>query len=376
MGSRPLAVIKVGGSLLRNTESYVNAAENVKNLVVEREIRPIVVISAMKGATDLLIKASLGNREMLEEVYDMYMNVARGLSSTKLVKRVDEEFEEIRRIIELNDVDLAARRDLVASYGERLSKAIFIEALEFVGISAYGLDARELIMTNSVHGDATVDYEATSKLLKNVYELIATKPAIPVIEGFIGKSREGEVTTLGRGGSDYTATTIASLLSIEDVYLVTNVEGVFSANPQLVPSAKLVSSMDYEEAMEASRHGVKGINSKTFEPVMKFYPSRIRVGTWSKFGTVISRSSRENDARPKILVYSCEAQPYVAIIGKNVHKQDFLINVLKTLVKERIEIEGLEVQVKKPSLLIALRHELDQVTLTRLHDEIVGGDRQ
>jgi len=369
-----LSVLKVGGSLLRDAKSYITVAEYTKRAFLENGLKPIVVVSAMKGVTDLLIGVSEGNMEAIKEVSYKYVEVAKELNSSYLIRKVNEEIEDLEKAARNLETSTPATRDLILSYGERLSKNVFAEALEIVGVNAYGLDARELIVTNDVHGDATVDYNATKKHLEEVYPVIVEKPAIPVIEGFVGKSRNGKITTLGRGGSDYTATTIASLLSIEDVYLVTEVDGILSADPRLISSARIVPVMDYDEAAEASCHGVKGINPKTFEPLKEFYGSTVHIGSLKRFGTRIVKQLREDVAQPKILVYrNLGDRPYLAVIGRCVCRARFLVSVLELLAEEGIEFAGLEVHVNKPSLLVYLKTSLKPGTLIHLHKKLLEG---
>ncbi|MEM1613266.1 MAG: hypothetical protein QXH02_08050 [Desulfurococcaceae archaeon] len=377
MSGTKLSVLKVGGSLLRDAKSYITVAEYTKRAFLENGLKPIVVVSAMKGVTDLLIGVSEGNMEAIKEVSYRYVEVAKELNSSYLIRKVNEEIEDLEKAARNLGADALTTRDIILSYGERLSKNVFVEALEIVGADAYGLDARELIVTNGVHGDAAIDYDATKKRLEEVYPLIVEKPAIPVIEGFVGKSRNGKITTLGRGGSDYTATTIASLLHIEDVYFVTEVDGILSADPRLISSAQIVPVMDYDEAVEASFHGVKGINPKTFEPLKKFYSSTVHIGSLRRFGTRIVKQLREDVAQPKILVYrNLGDRLYLAVIGKCVRRARFLVNVLELFAEEGIEFAGLEVHVNKPSLLVYLKSSLKPSTLVRLHKKLLeGGDR-
>lgn len=372
--SKPkLSVLKVGGSLLKDPKSYIAIAEYIKRAFLENGLKPIVVVSAMKGVTDLLIRVSEGDIRAIEEVFNKYIEVAEELNSSSLIRKVKEEIEDLERLATSLKTGTPATRDLILSYGERLSKNMLVEALEVVGVNAYGLDARELIVTNSVHGDATIDYAVTRKHLEEVYPVIVEKPAVPVIEGFVGKSRNGKITTLGRGGSDYTATTIASLLSIENVYLVTEVDGILSADPKLIPSARVVPVMDYEEAIEASYHGVKGINSKTFEPLKEFHSSTVHIGSLRYFGTRVVKCSREEVARPKILVYgNLGDRFYLVVIGKCACRSEFLVNALKLLAEEGIEYAGLEVRVNRPSLLVYLKDDLKPHTLICLHKKLLG----
>jgi len=108
------------------------------------------------------------------------------------------------------------------------------------------------------------------------------------MEGFIGRGLEGSVVTLGRGGSDYTAVTVAALLGVPEALLVTDVPGLMSIDPSITPGARVVKALDYGEAIEASTYGVKRINSKTFEPIsLGLGKPMVTIGSWSSRGTVV-----------------------------------------------------------------------------------------
>lgn len=372
-GIEETVVIKIGGSILRDSNSYVQAAEEVKRVFVEQGKRPIIVVSAARGVTDLLLSAMRGSKEALERVEDLYYTVARSVGSLKLIKRVEQELGNLRSLIYSFVTFDASLSDLVLSYGERISKMLMVEALEVAGVKAFELDARELIVTDEVHGNATIDYAVTMRNLEKVHNSLCNTVAVPVIEGFVGCSYSGEVTTLGRGGSDYTATAIAALLSIEDVYLVTEVDGVMTADPKLVPSAKLVPLMSYEEALEASSHGVKRFNSKVFEPLEKFHGSNVYIGSWRCFGTKVVKALRPEMEGAKVVVYrALKEAPYVAVIGKGVSRATFVKYILESLISEGIEVLGIEAHLRRPSVMIYVDEKVALKALLSLHRRLFG----
>jgi aspartate kinase len=150
------------------------------------------------------------------------------------------------------------------------------------------LNSVDLVLTDGVHSDARVDYEVTMLNLLKVAGYAGSSKVTPVMEGFIGRGLEGSVVTLGRGGSDYTAVTVATLLGVPEVLLVTDVPGLMSIDPSITPKARVVKALDYSEAIETSAYGVKRINPKTFEPVsIGLGKPRVAIGSWSSRGTVI-----------------------------------------------------------------------------------------
>ncbi|MEM2511599.1 MAG: hypothetical protein QXX61_00535, partial [Ignisphaera sp.] len=165
-------VLKIGGSLLKNGRDYLDVAQKIRSTLLENDLRPIVVVSASKGITDLLIQIVRGYKVLIKEVENRYMGIAYELGSVKLVRRVEEEVSRLRRIAESIEVSDPALMDYVLSYGERISKIIMVQALEMQGINAFELNATDIIITNSVHGDAIIDYPATAVALEKIYGVI------------------------------------------------------------------------------------------------------------------------------------------------------------------------------------------------------------
>ncbi|MEM4623433.1 MAG: aspartate kinase [Desulfurococcaceae archaeon] len=368
-------VVKIGGSLLRKASDYVYAAENIKRLFIENNRRPIIVISASKGVTDTLIQVAMGNKDKLIEIENKYLDMAHELGSTRLIQRVREEISRLRKIVENIQSTDPSLTDYILSHGEKLSKIIMVNALELQGVNAFELNAVDLVITNNKHGDAVIDYPATSIALEKIYHIIKERRYVPVLEGFIGRSVEGYVTTLGRGGSDYTATAIAALLRVDRVYLVTDVDGIMTCDPDLIPSAKLVKYMSYMEALEAAMYGVKGINPKAFDPLEKIYGSNVYVGSWKLFGTFISKRINEAQRGPKLIVIKDTGDSsYIAIVGEGVSRTRFLRNLISIIDDLGIEVNGIQSHVHRPSLIVYVNREQGIKALKQLHRILFEGD--
>ncbi|MDK6029136.1 hypothetical protein QPL79_07150 [Ignisphaera sp. 4213-co] len=372
MERKNLCVVKIGGSLLRDGKSYIEAAENIKKMFIDNGKLPIVVVSAAKGVTDSLIEVAKGSTKHLDYVVEKYLAIAKELSSSKIVKRVLEELEQLKRIVgtAANSFD-PAFQDLIVSFGEKLSKILMVGSLEIVNVKSVELSARELIITNNIHGDASIDYVSTANNLEKIVNSILGASVTPVIEGFVGATEDGVVTTLGRGGSDYTATSIASLLGIDDVYLVTEVDGIMTTDPLVVPSAKIVNVMSYVEAMEAALHGAKRINPKAFEPLEKFYGSTVFIGSWKLFGTRIQRKIPDNMIGPKVIMYkSSSDMPYIAIVGEGVGNIRFIKMIIDIFYEKGFEVLGLQTYYYRPSMLVHVKKGEEVKILRELHRKI------
>ncbi len=278
-------------------------AENIRLVkkILENQDGPcVVVISALDGVTDRLIHAAQLARDQhaayqevatvlrsmhLEMVSDLLLGSVQK-SATQEIKSLLDDFNEVLRgVFQLRDLS-AKTLDLVLSFGERLSASIVARYLE----GAHYIDARELIRTDSQFGSATVDMGVTMQAISKRSEEFNQLTVLP---GFIASNREGETTTLGRGGSDYTAAILAAALGAKVLEIWTDVDGFMTADPKIVPKAYTVECMSYEEAMELSHFGARVIYTPTLTPA---YKASIPIKVKNTFnpdlaGTLITGSS-------------------------------------------------------------------------------------
>ena len=194
--------------------------------------------------------------------------------------------------------------DSIISIGEDLSKNILVGALNSKGLTAEALDAAELIKTNSNFGEADVDFDLTNRLILEKFSHRKVS-AIPVVNGFTGSNSSGDITTLGRSGSDYTATIIAGALKADVVEIWTDVDGVLSADPKIVPEASTLSELSYEEAAELAYLGAKVIFPKAMAPVEKEGIPILVLNTFQPEhpGTFIGRTYDDADAGVRAITY-------------------------------------------------------------------------
>lgn len=360
-------MVKVGGSILSSARDYVYSASMIAKLV-ESNLRPTIVVSAARNATDLILRACDGDRRALDKLSSLYLGVAEELGG-RVVGVVEDQVLTLRRILENCSYRCDAKvRDYASSFGEVISKILLSSTLEELGVRIMMLNALDLIVTDGVYGNASIDYDVTKLNLSKVVSYAREMGVAVVIEGFIGRGRDGAVTTLGRGGSDYTAVAIASLLGIPEVWLVTDVPGILSIDPSISPKAKLVPSLDYREAFEASLHGVKRINPKSFEPViLGLGRPRVFVRSWDSRGTLISDSSVEG---PKLVTVSSREPDTVLVIGRGVGGKSFVAKLLEVVDEDYVA--ELIVSSVSPSLRIRAR-EGKALELARvIHDELLG----
>ncbi len=281
-----MTILKFGGSSLADGERIKAVTEIVAQ--AGREGRVGVVLSAMKDVTDLLIAAarraeegSEGYKEVLERVRGQHYTAIRLLfppadqaAVITPLQLMFNELEEILHGVELLRECSPRTMDLVMSFGERLSCVLVSAYMRQRGLAAEIVDAREMVVTDDRFGSAAVNFP---KSYARIEARLSGCQGIPVIPGFLGSTEKGVTTTLGRNGSDYTASIIGAAVSADLIDIWTDVDGVLSADPRLVPDTFVIPSLSYEEAMELSYFGAKVIHPYSMIPaVEKGIPIRIK----------------------------------------------------------------------------------------------------
>ena len=301
-----MIILKFGGSSVGSSDKIINVI-NIIVKSIEKNKKIAVVFSAFQGITDELITvselASTGNNkynELFKNIEKRHLSAAKELIS---IKRQSNILANIKlHLNELEDVihgvylvkELSPRTlDFILSFGERLSAYIISSALIDKGISCEFLDSRELVRTDNNFGNAKVDFEITTKQIKEYFK---THSKLQVITGFIGTTINNETTTLGRGGSDYTAAIFGAALDVSEIQIWTDVDGVMTADPRKVKNAFSLPHITYEEAMELSHFGAKVIHPPTIQPAFsKKIPILIKNTFNPDFiGTVISNKANSN----------------------------------------------------------------------------------
>jgi len=272
-----MQVLKFGGTSVANSKNISLVKAIVSESVAKKTI---VVVSALGGVTDMLLKsasqAASQNQEytkVIRKVEDRHIKTIKELIPVKRQSRVLSKVKSELNILEtlLEGAFLIGEitpklSDKIVSYGELLSAFIISEYFNATGMSVHYKDSRELITTDETHGKGVVDFVSTNKkcaaFIKKVSE------SIIVLGGFIASSKSGNATTLGRGGSDYSAAIIAAAVNAKQLQIWTDVSGMYTANPKIVKQAKAIPHISYEEAMELSHFGAKVLYAPTIQPVL------------------------------------------------------------------------------------------------------------
>ncbi len=269
-----MKILKFGGTSLQNADRITAAARIVAQAASSSEI--CVVVSAMGGVTDALLGASehaavgANFEATCDEIESRHMEALEilGDPTTRdaLRQRLESVLGELRdrlRGVALVGESSPRTLDSILSVGERLSVEIVAEALRREGLAAEACDARQLIVTDRRFGAAAVETEATYKRLR---ARLTEVEGIPVLTGFIASTTDGKTSTIGRGGSDLTAALAGAAVGAEVIEIWTDVDGVLSADPRLVPSARPIGHLSYEELMELSHFGAKVVYPPTVRP--------------------------------------------------------------------------------------------------------------
>jgi aspartokinase/homoserine dehydrogenase 1 len=301
-----MQVLKFGGTSVANADNINKVVAIVKESV--KKDATVVVVSALGGVTDLLLSAAALAADGIEEYKDklnlveqrhletvkQLIPVANQSQLLSLVKKSCNELEDICNGIFLLRELTPRSKDRISSYGEWISSQIISAKMKADGIDNAWKDARELIVTNSNFTAAEVDFAATNEKVNGFFP---HQPAsLFLVPGFIAADENGITTTLGRGGSDYTAAIIASALTAKTLEIWTDVSGMMTADPRLTANARIIPHISYQEAMELSHFGAKVIYPPTIQPVMS---KNIPVWIKNTFapqdpGTLIESSANKN----------------------------------------------------------------------------------
>lgn len=303
-----LQVMKFGGTSVGDASCIARAAQIVAKAGRENAI--VAVVSAMSGVTNRLVEAATragagdpqAGTTLIEALRHQHHDALAALVPPEtrrsvVARRIDETLAQGQRLFDGTALlrELTPRAlDTICSLGERLCAPIFAAAVSELGVQATAIEATDLIITDSYHGGAEPLMDLTRERCEARLRPLLKENAVPVATGFIGATREGTLTTLGRGGSDYSATILGAALSADEVIIWTDVDGVLTADPRLVPDARIIPEISYREAAELAYFGAQVLHPKTLRAVM---PAGIPVWIRNSFapdrqGTKISQQGR------------------------------------------------------------------------------------
>ena len=327
--ARPIEIHKFGGASLANGAAIAQAVAIIR---ARRPAPMVVVVSAMAGVTDALLDLAAAAiqrgpdsaRATVEALCAQHLGAVRALlgpgpRTDELVQTIEHAFAEVEplaaglRILR----ELTPRTtDYLVARGEQLSARMVAAALDCAGCPATYVDAAAVIQTDGTFGNASPDLARTERSARHVLRPLLARGVVPVVPGFLGAAPDGQVATLGRGGSDLTATLLARVLGAREVSLWKDVPGVLTADPRTVPDARVIPQLHVREAAELAFYGAKVLHPRALGPVLRRSVAvRIRPFTEpASLGTEISRR-RTLSAYPVKAVSAIPKQALLTVTG-------------------------------------------------------------
>lgn len=321
-----MRVLKFGGSSVASPERIRVVSQIILEAAKEEPV--VIVVSAFQGVSSQLIKcgqmAAEGNtayHEIYEEIAKRHREAIQALipkNNKDIAQTVEQLLFELNETLQgitlLKELTLGAL-DNIASFGERLSANIISAYINQLHPAEY-VDARKIIFTDDAHTKATVDFDKTNPAIREYYNQCMQRfPIIPIVTGFIGISPHGRTTTLGRNSSDYTATIMGGALDASRIEIWTDVDGVYTADPSLVPNAFIMPNLTIDEAIELSYFGAKVLHPSTFTPVLEKQTPIVIKNTINPLasGTIISNLISHHD-KPEWIAKSVTAIDDVTLL--------------------------------------------------------------
>ncbi len=364
-----MIVMKFGGTSVKDTEAYKRVAE----IILAAKGKKLIVVSAISGVTNLLTEINTfletGKHDIAmqsaSEIELKHIEIVSGLDledelGDYIKDRFREVYDLIRAISFLGEITDKSR-DMILSYGEIISSKILASYLNKKTGTEH-IDSRELLKTDSNFTMAEVEYETSSELVNELVPTALNNDEIVVCGGFIASDDKGNTTTLGRGGSDYTAALFASMLGAERLEIWTDVDGIMSSDPRIVSNARRILRLSYIEAAELAYFGAKVLHPKTIYPAIK---ANIPVYIRNSFRPEVSGTEILNDIPDTKIIKSIAYRKGVTVI--NIHSNrmlgayGFLFRVFEIFSKHRTSVDIVTTSEVSISLTIDNDEKLEDI---------------
>ena len=371
-------VLKYGGTSISNTKDIQTICEHISTLSKKHQI--VIVCSATSGTTDDLIEISESikkeNKSKAEQLASKIMNRHNQLAKQtikksdiqkKLLVKLNEDFTELLALIDglvlLGEVT-SRSMDYLISFGERLSIKLIAAAINDLSKKSISLTGKEVgIVTDSNFGESKPLIDTTRLRVSKSIDNLFSKKVIPVIGGFAGADQHGHTTTFGRGGSDYSATIIGSCIKADEIWLMSDVDGLMTADPKIVKNAKLLKEVSYTEAIEMALFGAKQIHPRTFEPLLtKKIPMKIRSSLMTNNeGTLVTASPSTSVKNTVKCVSNIRNNGLIDIQNGQIGTPGTAAKIFATLAKAEINVMMISQNPSESSITIVVKNtDLDK----------------
>lgn len=338
-----LSVAKFGGTSVANFDAMTACAK----IVMADSNTRVVVLSASAGVTNYLVELANGcdlerRNEIIEAVRTIQFNIINQLKQPEaVIPEINCLLEHIEALSESASLATSlALTDELICHGEMMSTRIFTQLLNEQNFPAVWVDVRDVVATNSQFGKAAPNDEKTQAQADQVLKPLITDGKIVITQGFIGRDDEGKTTTLGRGGSDYSAALLAEVLNANDVLIWTDVPGIYTTDPRVVPQAQRIETISFNEAAEMATFGAKVLHPATLLPAVR---SNIPVFVGSskapeQGGTWVTRDPQP---RPTFRALALRRNQILLTLSSlsMLHAQGFLANVFNILAKHKVSVD-------------------------------------
>ena len=373
-----MIVMKFGGTSVGSAERIRGLAARVRERV---DRQPVVVVSALSGVTDLLIR---GARLALErdpkaldlprEIHARHDDAVRDLvpagdERNRVLAHVESVIKELETLYTgvLYLGELTPRSmDAISGMGERLSSEIAAAALAAEGLPAVALDARKVMITDESHGRAQPLLEETRTRVRELVRPLAEAGKVPILGGYIAATLAGVTTTLGRGGSDWSAAVIGAVLPAEEIQIWTDVDGMMTLDPRVVPSARVIPEISFDEAAELAYFGAKVLHPATIKPAVELgIPVRILNSlNPTAPGTLIGRTEGRS-GQPRAIAFKKGISVVLINQPRMLMAYGFVVRVFEVFERHRKPVDliatsevSVSLTVDSPEQLSAVAHDL------------------
>ena len=383
-------IMKFGGTSLCSADKVRNVSKIVKDYSFNNQI--ILVASALSGVTNSLVRLSelvkTSNSEKivneLEKLNELHTNISKNSIKdpnieNEVLESISSTLDELKRLLEgiISLGEITPRsRDRIISFGERLSVLVVTGALKDIGINAEKFTGVEAgIVTDEEYGEANPLMSITKMKISKTLQPLLSKGIVPVVTGFMAATQTGDITTLGRGGSDFTATILGAAISADEVWICTDVNGMMTTDPKIMPNARTIPQLSYSEALEMTVFGAKALHPRALEPAQENKISVRVKNTFNLSGpdTLISNEQSVDKGEVAKSVALIKDVAMVNIGGASmVGKPGIAAKVFGTFAREGINILMISQSVSEANISLVIRRKHLEKAVNTLEISLLG----
>ena len=372
-----MIVIKFGGTSVGDADRVATAID----IVAERQsLKPIVVVSALAGVTNELVAASEAAKscdidrvnQIIAAVRQRHEDVAMRLVQQKFdffeafIKQLDKQIDQIHTILRgialLGEITARAK-DKVVAIGEKLSSVLFAYSMMMRAVPGEHVDSEEVVITDNRFGEASPLMDETREAAKRTLLPLLERNLIPVMGGFIGRTRDGATTTLGRGGSDYSAAIVGAAIGADEIQIWTDVDGMMTCDPRLIPTARMIENISYVEAAELAWFGAKVLHPKTIAPaVEQNIPVRVlNTHNVSSPGTVVTNEGDDREGGPRAIAVKKNVTVVQMTSNKMLGAHGFLARLFAIFEQLEVSVDLITTSEVSVSVTLDEKHNLQKL---------------